>query len=92
MQHGKKVAVALGCIGATRQMPARISSAHVEAQHRITRCSKGDTKPAHAFATTGSTEPMQHNHQRLRSWWTIQEGEQGSRTRRTAAQGRHLNL
>jgi hypothetical protein len=52
MQHGKKVAIALGRIGATRQMSARISSAHIEAQHRKTLSSKGYTKPAHAFATT----------------------------------------
>jgi hypothetical protein len=35
---------------------------------------------------------MHHNHQRLRSWWTIHESQQGSRASGTANQGRNLDL
>ena len=92
MQHRKQVAVALSCIGATRQMSAGISSAHVEAQHRITLSTKGYTKPAHAFATTGSTKTMEYDHHCLWLWRAIKESEQRTRSCCTTAQSRHLHL
>jgi hypothetical protein len=84
MQHGKKVAIALGRIGATRQMSARISSTHIEAQHRKTLGSKGYTKPAHTFATTGSTKTMEYDHHCLWLWRAIKESEQRTRASGTA--------
>ena len=92
MQDRKKVAVAAGRVGATRKMTPRIRATHVQAQHRISRLKKGDTKPAQAFATTRSSESVQDNHQSPWDWRAIHEGQQSARTCGTTAKGWHWDL